>query len=197
MAKFSLYNIPLISLSEGFHTFEYTLDDRFFARVDGEEVKRGNVAVTLLVNRTSTAFEMDFALNGTVQIPCTRCLDDMDQAVDTHGRLVVKFGSAYSEESDEIVIIPESEGEINIAWFLYEFIALAIPIKHVHPPGECNRVVASKFRKHRAVNLYDDDDDDDGDDEDVTGDDDGFPEEDQQAHDPRWDALRGLQFEDD
>ena len=70
----------------------------------------------------------------------------MDQAVDTHGRLVVKFGSAYSEESDEIVIIPESEGEINIAWFLYEFIALAIPIKHVHPPGECNRVVASKFR---------------------------------------------------
>jgi uncharacterized metal-binding protein YceD (DUF177 family) len=195
VAKFSLYNIPLISLSEGFHTFEYTLDEKFFIAIDGEEVKRGNVAVTVLVNRTSTAFEMDFDLNGTVQIPCTRCLDDMDQAVNTHDRLIVKFGKAYSEESDEIVIIPETDGEINIAWFLYEFIALAIPIKHVHPPGECNRVVSSKLRKHRAVNLYDDEDD--VDDEGVAGDEEEFPEEDHQSHDPRWDALQGLQLEDD
>ncbi len=197
MAKFSLYNIPLISLSEGFHTFEYALDDRFFAAIDGEEVKRGNVAVTVLVNRTSTSFEMDFDLNGTVQIPCTRCLDDMNQEVNTHDRLIVKFGRVYSEESDEIVIIPETDGEINIAWFLYEFIALAIPIKHVHPPGGCNRVVSSKLRKHRAINLYDEDDEDDVDDEDVGGDDEGFTEEEHQAHDPRWDALQRLQLEDD
>ena len=131
-------------MSEGFHTFEYALDDRFFAAIDGEEVKRGSVAVTVLVNRTSTSFEMDFDLNGTVQIPCTRCLDDMNQEVNTHDRLIVKFGRVYSEESDEIVIIPETDGEINIAWFLYEFIALAIPIKHVHP-GECNRVVSSSL----------------------------------------------------
>ncbi len=65
------------------------------------------------------------------------CLDDMNLDVDTQSRLIVKFGKEYSEESDEIVIIPEEEGEINIAWFLYEFIALTIPIKHVHPTGEC------------------------------------------------------------
>lgn len=194
-----MYNIPLKSLSEGFHTFEYALDDKFFAAIDGEEVRRGNVAVTVLVNRMSTSFEMDFDLNGTVQIPCTRCLDEMNQAVNTRDRLVVKFGKTYSEESDEIVIIPESDGEINIAWFLYEFIALAIPIKHVHPPGECNRVVSSKLRKHRAVNLYEDDDGDDGDDDEgVLGDDEGFTEEENHSvHDPRWDALQGLQLEDD
>ena len=33
--------------------------------------------------------------------------------------------------------IPEEEGEINIAWFLYEFVVLDIPIKHVHEPGKC------------------------------------------------------------
>jgi Uncharacterized ACR, COG1399. len=43
--------------------------------------------------------------------------------------LSLKFGKEYSEESDEIVIIPEDDGEINIAWFLYEFIVLSLPAK--------------------------------------------------------------------
>src|SRR5690554_1418262 len=126
-------------------------------------------------------FEFNFDINGVVQVPCTRCLDDMNQEVDTRNRLVVKFGKEYSEESDEIVIIPEEEDAINIAWFLYEFIALAIPIKHVHPAGECNRIVSSKFRKHRAVSTDDDESEDNegGDDEDFA------EEEESRSNDPR------------
>jgi uncharacterized metal-binding protein YceD (DUF177 family) len=113
--------------------------------------------------------------------------------VDTDDRLIVKLGSEYSEENDEIVIIPEVEGEINIAWFLYEFIALTIPIKHVHPRGECNRTVSSKFRKHRAVSADDEEDDS----EDLNGEDsEPQEEEDTQSNDPRWDTLRGLDLDD-
>lgn len=192
MAKFSLYNIPLKDLSEGTHLFEYDLDRKFFDAIDGDEVRKGDVAVKLTVRRTSTAFEMSFDIKGVVKIPCTRCLDDMSQEVETSERLIVKFGLEYSEESDEIVIIPEDEGEINIAWFLYEFIALAIPIKHVHPPGECNRIVSSKFRKHRAVSSDDDDDDNEGE-----ADEEDFAEEEEtQSNDPRWDALKGLNLDD-
>ncbi|HBG56494.1 MULTISPECIES: YceD family protein [unclassified Proteiniphilum] len=192
MAKFSLYNISLKNLSAGLHTYEYELDRKFFEAIDGDEVKKGNVKVTATVRRTSSTFEINFDINGVVQVPCTRCLDDVDQEVDTKNRLIVKFGKEYSEESDEIVIIPEEEGEINIAWFLYEFIALAIPIKHVHPSGECNRLVSSKLRKHRAVN----DDDDDMSDEDAPDDDEFTNEDDAQVTDPRWDALKGLNIDD-
>ncbi len=192
MAKFSLYNIPLKNLSQGVHTYEYELDRKFFDSIDGDEVKKGNVNVTLKVTRTSSSFEFNFDIEGVVKIPCTRCLDDMDLEIDTEARLIVKFGREYSEESDEIVVIPEDEGEINIAWFLYEFIALAIPIKHVHPPGECNRVVSSKFKKHRAVSVDGDEEDDD----DYIADDSDSSEEDNQQSDPRWDALRGLDLED-
>jgi len=191
VAKFSLYNIPLKTLSQGTHTYEYVLDRKFFDAIDGEEVRKGNVSVTVNVKRTSSSFEFDFDIKGVVKVPCTRCLDDMDQEVDTRNRLIVKFGKEYSEESDEIVIIPEDEGEINIAWFLYEFIALTIPIKHVHPAGECNRIVSSKFRKHRAVSV-DEDDDNDGD----TDDEDFSEEEESSSSDPRWDALKGLELED-
>lgn len=190
MAKFSLYNISLKNLSEGVHVFDYDLDRKFFDAIDGDEVRKGNVKVTVKVRKTSSTFEFNFDLKGVVQVPCTRCMDDMNLDVDTQSRLIVKFGKEYSEESDEIVIIPEEEGEINIAWFLYEFIALTIPIKHVHPTGECNRVVSSKLRKHRAVST------DDADDDDEISDDDFSDEEESQDNDPRWDALKGLNLEE-
>jgi uncharacterized metal-binding protein YceD (DUF177 family) len=192
VAKFSLYNISLKNLSAGLHTYEYELDRKFFDAIDGDEVKKGNVKVALTVRRTSSTFEFNFDIKGVVQIPCTRCLDDMDQEVDTRNRLIVKFGKEYSEESDEIVIIPEDEGEINIAWFLYEFIALTIPIKHVHPVGECNRLVSSKLRKHRAISTDDGEEDDvDMDDDEEYGD-----EEDTPVNDPRWDTLKGLNIDE-
>lgn len=193
MAKFSLYKIPLKTLSPEVHTYEYELDRKFFEAIDGDEIRKGDVNVILNVRRTSSSFELNFDIEGVIKVSCTRCLDDMNLDVDTESRLIVKFGSEYSEESDEIVIIPEDEGEINIAWFLYEFIALTIPIKHVHPAGECNRVVSSKFKKHRAVST--DDDDDDGDDL-IEEDSEPQDEEDIQQSDPRWDSLRGLNLDD-
>ena len=193
MAKFSLCNIPLKNLSPGVHTYEYELDRKFFESIDGDEVKKGDVNVTLNVRKTSSSFELNFDIEGVIKIPCTRCLDDMKLDVDTESRLIVKFGSEYSEESDEIVVVPESEGEINIAWFLYEFIALTIPIKHVHPKGECNRTVSSKFKKHQAVSADDDEDDSD----DII-DDDSEPQEDEDTPqtDPRWDTLREINLDD-
>ena len=192
MAKFSLYNIPLKNLSPGVHTYEYELDRKFFEAIDGDEVRKGDVSVILNIKKTSSTFEFVFDIKGAIKVPCTRCLDDMDLGVDTKSRLIVKFGSEYSEESDEIVIIPEDEGEINIAWFLYEFIALTIPIKHTHPPGECNRVVSSKYNKHRAVSADDDEDDSD----EFISEDSETQEEDTPQNDPRWDALRGLELDD-
>lgn len=191
MAKFSLYNISLKNLSEGLHSYAYELDRKFFEAIDGDEVRKGNVAVTVTVKRTSSTFEFNFDLKGVVQVPCTRCLDDMSQVLDTQNRLIVKLGSSYAEESDEIVIIPEDEGEINIAWFLYEFIALSIPIKHVHPAGQCNRIVSAKLRKHTAVSRDDDTDDDASDERDDFPDDEGS-----QTTDPRWDRLKGLNLDD-
>ena len=193
MAKFSLYKIPLKTLAPGVHTYEYELDRKFFEAIDGEEDKNGNVNVILNVRRTSSSFELNFDIEGVIKVSCTRCLDDMNLDVDTESRLIVKFGSEYSEESDEIVIIPEVEGEINIAWFLYEFIALTIPIKHVHPRGECNRTVSSKFKKHQAVSADDDEDDSD----DII-DDDSEPQEDEDTPqtDPRWDTLREINLDD-
>ena len=168
-------------------TYEYSLGDKFFMDIDGTEVHRGKVNVTLRVERKATAFELRFHINGAVYVSCDRCLDYMEQPVETNSRLIVKLGKEYAEESDEILVISEEEGALNVAWFLYEFVALAVPMKHIHPPGKCNRAMTSKLRKHTARRS---------DEEDDYGYVDGEPatdeEEETSSIDPRWEVLKEL-----
>ena len=117
MGKFEAYSIDLKNLTPGVHDYEYLLDNKFFADIEGDQVQRGNVQVSLTVKRMSLMFEMNFKLEGIVIVSCDRCLDDMEQPIETENRLIVKFGPEYAEEDDEVVIIPEDEGRINLAWF--------------------------------------------------------------------------------
>lgn len=194
MAKYSQFKIDLKNLPDGINAYSYDLDKRFFDAIDHEDIRKGDVKVELTVRRTVGAYEFLFHLNGAIQIPCDRCLDEMNQEIDTSNRLIVKLGEEYSEESDEIVTVPEDEGGINIAWYLYEFIALDIPIKHVHEPGKCNKVMTTKYRKHQAVDTSDDDDDgnDEAPDDDLNDNDVELSDDSSQESDPRWDELKKL-----
>ena len=159
--------------------FDYVLDNVFFELVDGSEVKQGNVNVSLTVLRTASTFELDFRIEGVVTVTCDRCLEDMEIPVEAKNRLTVTLGKTYSEPSDEHVVVSEEEGFINVAWFMYEFVALAIPMKHVHKPGECDEVMASKL-KELCV------------DEQNKADGDSEPDSSRRSADPRWDVLRNL-----
>src|ERR1035437_813389 len=186
MSKFELYNVVLKDISNETRMFEYDLDDAYFKKIDSPEVQKGNIKAKVSVHKKLTTYELQFLLEGSIIIPCDRCLDDMEQPIHYKEKLQVKFGSSFSEE-DEIVIVPESEGAINIAWFLYEFIVLNIPMKHVHATGECNKTMVTKLRKH--ITRQKDDDDEEGtalvfDDED-----DDFTTDEAQT-DPRWDSLK-------
>lgn len=94
----------------------------------------------------------------------------MDQSIETDDRLMVKFGDDYSEE-DDLVIVAENEGMLDISWFIYEFIDLNIPIKHVHAPGKCNPAMIEMLQRHSAARSG---------------------EEDEESVDPRWAALLKL-----
>ena len=162
--------------------YQYQLNNDFFLDLDAPEVQKGQVKVTLKVRKTSGIYQLDFHTEGKVIVICDRCLDEMEQPIETEDRLKVKLGSEYSEV-DDMVVVPEEEGYINVAWFIYEFIALSIPMKHVHAPGKCNKDMVSKLSKHLRVS---------GDDED----DDGFLKEDSsdepQTIDPRWNELKKI-----
>ena len=188
MSKFGQYNIVLKDITDGTRVNEYELDDVYFAKIDSPEVQKGKVRAKVSVVKKTDVYEISFNLEGTILIPCNRCLDDMEQYIKHSEKIQVKFGKTYSEDN-EIVIIPESEGSINVAWFLYEFIVLNIPIKHIHAPGECNKNMVDKLKRH--ITRQKDDTEDNSlfeiDDDDLTT-------EDSQV-DPRWDNLQNINFD--
>ncbi|MFM2293006.1 MAG: hypothetical protein RIS29_2819 [Bacteroidota bacterium] len=185
MSKFELYNIVLKDMKDETRTYEFDLDDAYFKKIDSPEVQRGNVKAKVVVSKKISTYELQFILEGNVIVPCNRCLDDMDQAITYKETLQVKLGDKF-DEVDEIVIIPESEGALNVAWFMYEFIILNIPIKHVHPTGECNKTMVSKLKRHIARHKDDDDDND------LDFDDDDDMSNDEVPTDPRWDGLQNI-----
>ena len=187
MAKFGKYKIDLKGMQVPAMRLEYELDNQFFADIDSPEVGRGHARVSLDVKKLAAgnAFELNFAIEGTVVIQCDRCLDDMDQFISVSDKLLVKMGTEYAEDGDWVVI-PEEEGEINVAWFIYEFIVLGIPMKHVHAPGKCNKTMAGKLNKHLRVFA---------DEEDIAGvemDEYEDLESTSQISDPRWNELKKI-----
>ena len=162
-------------------TYEFQLDNQFFMDLDAPEVQKGHVNVALNVRKTSGIYQLDFHLEGEVIVICDRCLDEMEQPIEADERLKVKLGSEFSE-IDDIVVVPEEDGYINVAWFIYEFIALSIPMKHTHPSGKCNKEMVGKLHKHLRTTVDDEESDEIVEDE----------ETETREIDPRWNELKKI-----
>lgn len=188
MGKFSAYKLPLKSLAPGTHHFEYKLDKQFFANMENSDIHDADINVDLTVNYKADAYDLKFEIKGNVVLLCDRCLDVMDYPIETEYHIIVKYGEDYNDDSDDILEIPESDNYINVAYMLYDTVALAIPIKHVHPLGKCNRQMSALLKKHRARAT--------GEDAELVGElmdeMDNIESSTQNETDPRWDALRGL-----
>lgn len=162
LGRFDKYMVDLKGMQAGSCEYGFVLDNSFFVDIDGSEVQRGKVNVGLVVRKVSHAFELSFHTEGVVWVPCDRCLDDMEQHISSEDVLWVKFGNGYAEEDDNIIVIPEEEEGINVAWFMYEFVVLSVPMKHVHAPGKCNKAMSTMLHQHLSVLSSEENIDEDG-----------------------------------
>ena len=175
MCSLEQFKVDLKRLTDEVTTLEFDLDNRFFTALDNSELRQGTLHVSVSIRKATGFFELQFHTEGTVTVTCDRCLDDMDQPISTDNRLVVKLGTVYSEE-DDVITVPEDEGILDTSWLIYEFIMLAIPIKHVHAPGKCNPAM-SKVLEELSTDRSSD-------------------EESNQPIDPRWSKLTELNIKD-
>lgn len=190
MGKFTEFKIPLKSLQKGEHTFNFHLDKQFFVNMESADVRDADLAVVLTVVYTGELYNMDFKVTGNVTLICDRCLDDLEWPIDATYDITVKYGDDYNDDSDTVLEIPYSDNNINVAYMLYDTVSLAIPIKHVHPLGKCNRAMTTMLKKHRVHGLDDEDMDDMGLDDDMEAADGSTSGT--ESTDPRWDALKNL-----
>ncbi len=160
----SRFEICLNGLPAEGITRHWALDDSFFSALDEQEIEHGNLDATLRVEQKSGTFVFTFDVQGTIQATCDRCLAPMSVPIETQQTLEVKLGETF-EDDGELITIPADHPTLDVAWNLYEVIALAIPIYHAHPEGECESTMDDLLRQHNAETAQ---------------------------HDTRWDALKGL-----
>ena len=197
MGKFTEYQLPLKTLKEGTHEFDFKLGKQFFENMESTDVRDADVDARITVVYRGGVYDLSMHVTGEVTIPCDRCLDDQQLPIDATYHIMVKYGDAYRDDSDELLEIPDSTNALNVAYMLYDTVMLAIPMKHVHPLGQCNRQMSQVLKRHHATDANDEDaeleqtlvdeiDNLDAAQLDGTG-----------ATDPRWDALKGLNVPED
>lgn len=194
MGKYTAFKLPLKSLGVGTHEFEYHLDKQFFVNMESSDIHDADLNVALTVQYNGDIYNLDFHITGEVVLICDRCLDDLRFPIDATYHIVVKYGEDYNDDNDEVLEIPETDNTLNVAYMIKDTVELAIPMKHVHPLGKCNRQMSAMLRKHRARRT---DDEDAELEETLIEEMDSMPDQpSDQPSDPRWDELRKLKGSD-
>lgn len=155
MDKLRDYEIAFKGLKEGQHEFNYEIDRSFFELIDHSLIENGTLKAKVLLTTQPTMLTLDFNIKGTILTSCDRCLEPLEVPVKYRGKMYVKFGDNYDEPTDEIMVIPHEEHQINVAHLIYEFIGVSIPMQCVHPADKdgnpsCNPEMIAKLEEHRG-----------------------------------------------
>lgn len=138
--------IGLNALTDKGEAYKWTVGEAFFASVGAQDFSRGEVEVKAnIVPVRSSTYNVEVSVDGYVIVACDRCLEDMKQPVQAHARITVVRG--YDAPDDDTISVQENAREVDISWRVYEMIALAIPISHVHEEGECDPEMEAKLNQ--------------------------------------------------
>lgn len=169
--------IQFSGLKAGKHQFDYQIDKDFFNLFEFDEFEDANIQVEVLLNKKTTMLELEFRHRGTVKVPCDITNELFDLPVKGEMEILVKFGDAFNNENDEMLILPHGEFQLSVAQYIYEMIVLSVPYKRVHP-GIADGTLESPALEYLESQSTDTE-----------------PEEEIEENnetDPRWDILKQL-----
>ena len=136
MKEERLYNIDIFSLRNGKHDFAYEIDERFFAAMQDSLVEKGTLKVIVELQKSDNMIVMQFDIKGEITLLCDRSLEEFQFPIDAQNTLVFKFGESFKEVSDELIVLATGTATINLFQYIYEFIAVQVPFKKLHPKFE-------------------------------------------------------------
>lgn len=173
--------IQFSGLKSGIYHYDFTLNDSFFSDYNYEKILGGEVFFGVKLEKKERLMLFHFTFSGKVKTPCDRCLDEIDWPVEGDEHLCVKLSDKETSDDENVVILPENAFKIDLAQWMFEFVAVSMPIRCIHPDDAegnttCNPDML-KYISEEAGSDNDDKSDNDNDDEEI---------------DPRWEALAKL-----
>jgi uncharacterized protein len=167
------FQIQFVGLEPGTHPYDFEINDTFFECFEYSLIQHGLVKVSVVLEKSERMMIFSLSLEGEVEVTCDRCMDVFDFPFSDTQQLIVKLGAEFMEESEDVVVIPETEYQFDLAPYIYEFIHLALPARLLHPDDENGESTCDPDMLDRLKILKPAD-----------------------ASDPRWDALKKLNTEE-
>jgi len=125
--------IPVTGLKPGSHQFDFEIEDSFFEHFEYSVIRKGLIQLNLVIVKEENLLVFHFLFKGHVTVPCDRCAEPFDLEIGGKDELILKFGSDFHEESEDIQVIPAGDNHFDISPFIYEYISLSLPVRRVHP----------------------------------------------------------------
>lgn len=133
------------------HIYTYSLGDDYFGAIGGNDILGGDIRVTLTAHKVSaTSFSFHFVIKGTVEVECCRCLQPVVLTVDDDRIVPVVFGAEDGDDG-ETLTVEEARGEVSVAWLIYEFVALSVPVSPMHGEGGCDAGMMRILEEYTAA----------------------------------------------
>jgi uncharacterized protein len=130
------YRVNILGLSLSIHHFEYDLGPDFLKKYDAGLVSEGDFKAQVDLDKRETFLDANFSIKGSVKLVCDRSLDEFDYPIDVSSKIIFKYGDEDKEVSEDVMMIHRGTETLELGKFMYEFIALAIPMKKLHPRFE-------------------------------------------------------------
>ncbi len=130
--------VRFCGLKPGRYSYVFKLDDTFFERYENDELRGGNVVIKAEMGRLEHNLMFHFHLEGELTTWCDRCLGELRVPVEGDDQLCVRFSDSETSDDEEVAVLPEKATEIDLSQWLYEFVAVRLPMQHRHSEGDCD-----------------------------------------------------------
>lgn len=171
------YSINITGLSNTVHHFDFEIGDAFFKQYGTHLIEKGDFRADVDVNKHETFLEVDFKIKGTATLLCDRSLEPFEFPIKSSHKIVFKYGDRDEEITDEITMINRDTATLELGQYLYEFIALDVPMRKLHPRFKDEEEAEDEASEGKIVYSSGDSTEDDSEDENI---------------DPRWNILKKL-----
>ncbi len=164
------HTIQFSGLKDGSHAFSFQLGEVFFQATGMEEYALGGeVKAEVVLDKSEYLLVTNIHVDGHLNMTCDHCNAPMRQPVKGEQRQIFQLSGENDVDDEELVSLEVDAYELNLSHYIFECMTLHLPLRHVHPEGQCDPEVERAFNEIEV--------------------------EEEPEPDPRWDALKALKDE--
>lgn len=127
------YQIPIISLEDKSYRYMFEGNDAFFAAFEQDWVQRGDFHAVVDLAKSATMIQIQLEINGHIRLTCDRSLEEFDYPFQVKEKVIYKYSDHSEDLGDNLFLIDRKESRLDLSQDLFDFIALQVPMKKLHP----------------------------------------------------------------